>query len=505
MSDAGASPALAARGVTKRFGALVANDGVDFDVRPAEVHALIGENGAGKSTLMSILYGLIQPDAGALSVAGQMVRFRSCVDAMRSGIGMVFQHFLLVERFSVAQNVMLGREPARRGLIDSSQAETEVAGVARRYGFTLNPKTPVEELGIGARQQVELLKVLERDARVLILDEPTAALSPQEATALFDVIATLRAEGRAVILIAHKLKEVLAVADRITVLRRGKVVGSVPKAQADEKQLGNLMVGRPIDVDARIPRQTAPGKAVLTVTGLDVGPAGGSGLRGFSLEGRSAEIVGIAGVEGSGQSELAEALYGLRMPSAGKIVFDGRDITAAGSAQRRALGLRYIPPDRQREGLVLDFSTAENVLLGDQRRLSRGGVIPAGRARERADRVARDYAVAGYNAAAPARDYSGGNQQKLIVGRELSAQARLLIVCAPTRGLDIGAAAAIRDRLRAARDAGACVVLVSYDLDELRALSDRIVVLCGGAAVGELAPDNADDGMLGMLMGGVAA
>ncbi|MBC5825275.1 MAG: ABC transporter ATP-binding protein [Candidatus Eremiobacteraeota bacterium] len=496
---------MAACGVSKRFGALVANEAVDFDVRAGEVHALIGENGAGKSTLMSLLYGLMHPDSGTIAVDGRAVRFSSCVDAMKAGIGMVFQHFLLVERFSVAQNVMLGREPGRRGMLDRRSSEKEVARLATGYGFALNPATPVEDLGVGARQQVELLKVLERNARVLILDEPTAALSPQEASALFDIVHRLRSEGRAVILIAHKLKEVLSVADRITVLRRGKVVGSVEPEQADEAQLGLMMVGRSIDLDKRVPRIGAPADVALRITSLDVPASSGAGLHGFSLQARAGEIVGIAGVEGNGQIELAEALYGLREPTAGAIALEGRDITSMSCANRRRLGVRYVPPDRQREGLVLDFSTEENALLGDQRRLRRGSVIPAKTMRRRADAIAREYALAGYSPSVKARDYSGGNQQRLIVGRELSEGAALLLVCAPTRGLDVGAAAVIRERLRAARDAGACILLVSYDLDELRALADRIIVLCGGVATGELTPENADDATLGMLMGGIAA
>jgi len=506
VSAAGPAPALAGHGITKRFGPVVANDAVDFDVRFGEVHALIGENGAGKSTLMGVLYGLLRPDAGSIEVRGQTVRFGSCADAMRAGIGMVFQHFLLVERFTVAQNVLLGREPSASGFVRDRAAEDEVGRIAERYRFGIPPGARVDDLGIGARQQVELLKVLERDAKIVILDEPTAALSPAETLALFDVVRRLRDEGRAIVLIAHKLKEVLALADRITVLRHGRVVGSVDRAHADESTLATLMVGRDVDIDARKPRDTREGEIALRVQELRVARDDGApAVRGIDLEAKSGEIVGIAGVEGNGQLEFAEALYGLRPIESGSIEWAGRDIAKLAPARRRELGFRYVPADRQREGLVLDFDTSENALLGDQRRLARGALIDKRRARERADAIASEYQLAGYAASAPARSYSGGTQQKLIVGREVTPDAKLVLAVAPTRGVDVGATAAIHDRLRAVRDAGACIILISYDLDEIRALSDRIVVFSAGRVAGTLAPQDASDAALGRLMGGVGA
>jgi len=500
------SPALAARGIVKHFGPVAANEGVDFDVRFGEVHALIGENGAGKSTLMNVLYGLLAPDAGSIEVRGQTQTFGGCADAMRAGIGMVFQHFLLVERFSVAQNVLLGREPAALGFVRAAEGERAVLEIAGRYRFGVDPKARVEALGVGARQQVELLKALERDAAIVILDEPTAALSPVEAGALFDVVRRLRDEGRAVIFIAHKLKEVLALADRITVMRRGKVVGTMDRAHADETRLATMMVGQPVDLDAREPRTTQPGPAMLRVRELHARrDDGAEAVRGLSLDARAGEIVGIAGVEGNGQLELIEALYGLRPVSSGAVELSGRDLTHATPAQHRAAGFRYIPADRQREGLVLDFDTVENVLLGDQRRTARGFLLDARGGAERANAIAREYRLASFHASAEARAYSGGTQQKLIVGRELSADAKVVLVFAPTRGVDVGAALAIYQRLRAVRDAGAGIVLVSYDLDEIRALSDRIIVMSQGAVVGEIAPERADDATLGRLMGGVVA
>ena len=502
----GAIPALAARGISKQFGDLTAVDRVDFDVRAGEVHALIGENGAGKSTLMNVLYGLLQPDAGSIALDGRDVRFLTCADAMRAGIGMVFQHFLLIDRFTVAENVLLGREPGRAGFVDGGAALSEVAKLAQAYRFSLDPAERVESLSVGSRQQVELLKVLDRDARIVILDEPTAALSPAEAQALFVVVRRLRDEGRAIILIAHKLKEVLALADRVTVLRRGKVTGSLPIAQADANTLAAMMVGRAIDLDAREPRRTAPGNIALSIRGLcaardDRAPA----VRDADIDVRAGEILGVAGVEGNGQTEFAEALYGLRPVSSGRVTFEGDDITGYPTSARRAAGMRYIPADRQREGLVLDFDTAENALLGDQRRTRRGAALDLRLGRERADAINARYALAGYDSGRPARAYSGGTQQKLIIGREVTDDARALICVAPTRGVDIGSAATIHRQLRHVRDRGACLVLVSYDLDEIRALSDRIVVFSEGRISGTVAPERADDVTMGRLMAGAAA
>jgi ABC-type uncharacterized transport system ATPase subunit len=502
----GAETSLAARGITKRFGDLVAVDAVDFDVRAGEVHALIGENGAGKSTLMSVLYGLHQPDGGAILVNGRETRFASCADAMRAGIGMVFQHFLLIDRFTVAENVLLGREPGRAGFLKTDAALADVAALAQSYRFPLDPAARVESLNVGARQQVELLKVLERDARIVILDEPTAALSPAEAKSLFAVVRRLRDEGRAVILIAHKLKEVLALADRVTVLRRGKVTGSLPIEQADANTLATMMVGRAIDLDAREPRRTQCGAVALTVRGLCVARDDGApAVRDVNIDVRSGEILGVAGVEGNGQMEFAEALYGLRPVAAGRVAVEGVDITDRPAAVRRAAGMRYVPADRQREGLVLEFDTIENALLGDQRRTRAGAAVDVRLGRERADAINARYAMAGYEPSRRAAEYSGGTQQKLIVGREMTDDARALICVAPTRGVDVGAAATIHRRLRDVRDRGACIVLVSYDLDEIRALSDRIVVFSEGRISGSVTPAGADDVTMGNLMTGASA
>jgi simple sugar transport system ATP-binding protein len=505
-------PALRCRGITKRFGRLIANDCIDFDVRAGEIHALIGENGAGKSTLMNVLYGTFAPDAGTIEVSGRPVRFASCADAMRAGIGMVFQHYLLVERFSVAENVLLGREPVSRGLLDRGSAREAVRESAARYRFPIDPSACVETLGVGARQQVELLKALDRDPHVVILDEPTSALSPLETEGLFEVVRQLRREGRAVIFITHKLKEVMQLSDRITVLRRGRIVGTLDRSQANESLLGSMMVSGSPAREAfnanRVEADAGPrgSRAVLSVRDLTVsGDAGAQSVGGISLECGAGEVVGIAGVEGNGQQEFAEALYGMRSASAGTVTLEGMEITHASLPLRRRAGLRYVSPDRQREGLVLDFDAVENTLLGNERLQPRSTFVDRSIWAARADEIATSFRIAGYSRAAPMRAYSGGTQQKFLVGREASAGARAIIAFAPTRGVDIGAAAAIYDRLRQLQASGACVLLISYDLDEIRALAHRVLVFYKGKVAGELPVDRADDVTLGRLMGGFAA
>jgi general nucleoside transport system ATP-binding protein len=505
LNDGAAPPVIEARSISKRYGSLVALDGVNFGLRAGEVHALVGENGAGKSTLMNVLYGMQLPDGGTVVVNGNAVRFSRCTDAMRAGVGMVFQHFLLVDRFTVAENVLLGREPTRRGLIDRQASNDELLGVAKRYGFRLDPASRVEDLGVGARQQVELLKVLEREAKVIILDEPTASLSPTEALSLIEIVRKLRAEGRAIAFVSHKLREVLDIADRITILRAGKVVGSVRAADADVSSLAELMVGRRVDLDSRVERSTAPKGPTLVVDDLTVRRDNGAvAVEHLRLTARAGEIVGIAGVEGNGQLEFAESVYGLRPVAGGHMALNDRDVTREPTIVRRALGMRYIPADRQREGLVLEFDTAENMLLGDQRR--QGGMLldePAARAR--ADEVEKEFAVPAHDAKTPVDSFSGGTQQKLIAGRELAPGASLVIAFTPTRGVDVGAAETIHARLRRSRDEGSAVLLISYDLDEIRALSDRIVVFSSGSIAGELSPADATDLAIGRLMGGVDA
>ena len=496
-----AHPALEARGITKRFASVTANDGIDFDVRRGEIHGLIGENGAGKSTLMNIFYGMLAPDAGTILVNGVPVIFHNCADAMHAGIGMVFQHYLLVERFTVAQNVLLGKEPARGMLVDAGAAAASVADIARRYGFSVDSSAAVETLGVGARQQVELLRVLSREPDIVILDEPTAALSPSEADTLFEVMARLRDRGCAVIFITHKLKEVARVCDRITVLRKGRICGTVDRARADTDALAALIVGDlPAVTTAQAP---APkGKVVLDVVGVHAaGSHASAGLRGLSLDGNAGEIVGVAGVEGNGQLELAEAIFGLRSLTSGRITVDGHDVTHATVPERRRRGIRYVPPDRHGEGLLLDFDAIENAQIGDQG-AHRFGLLDNALGRRKAARIATDFALPHYDETSPLRSYSGGMQQKFLIGRETSDVPRVLVVFAPTRGVDVGAAESIYARLREMQAGAACVILFSYDLDEIRRLSDRILVLHGGEIAGELTPDQADDITLGRLMSG---
>lgn len=497
---------LRCQGITKRFGSVLANDGIDFDVRTGEIHALVGENGAGKSTLMNVLYGVLEPDDGTIEINGVRVRFATCAQAMRAGIGMVFQHYLLVEKFSVTQNVLLGNEPTVRGFIDTQTAQTAVRELAARYRFSIDPAAAVETLGVGARQQVELLRVLGRDPRIVILDEPTAALSPTETEGLFQVMERLRSEGRSVIFITHKLKEVMRHSDRITVLRRGRVVATMDRADADESRLAALMIG-PQALATHDGRDAgAPLQVVLNVSGLTVARDDGSiGLARVDLSCRAGEIVGIAGVEGNGQTEFAEAVYGIRPIGGGSVSLDGRDLTRMELSGRRLAGLRYIPADRQREGLVLDFDAIENALLGDVRSSQRGPAVNLAMGKQRATDIAEHFGIETYNPRAPMRSYSGGTQQKFVVGRETCDAPRAVIAFAPTRGVDVGAAYNIYERLRQVRSAGACVVLISYDLDELRELADRIVVFHGGSIAGELRPDQADDITLGRLMGSGAA
>jgi simple sugar transport system ATP-binding protein len=497
-------PALECRSITKRFGSLVANDGIDFDVQRGEIHGLIGENGAGKSTLMNIFYGMLEPDAGHIAVNGHQVIFRSCADAIRAGIGMVFQHYLLVERFTVAQNVLLGKEPVHGAFLDASTALATVAALTDRYGFSVDPSSHVEDLGVGARQQVELLRVLSRDPEIVILDEPTAALSLSERDRLFDVMTSLRKQGRAIIFITHKLKEVMRVCDRVTVLRGGRVYGTVTRSAADTDTLASLMVGD-LKPPATLHRTATTRSVVLDISDLSVaGSLATAGLHHISLRGYGGEVVGVAGVEGNGQAELAEALFGLRAVTSGRITMDARDITRATAQERRRAGMRYVPPDRQGEGLLLDFAAPENALVGEPN-VNRLGLLDVALGRRRAERIASDFAIAHYDETTPLRRYSGGTQQKFLIGRETSNVPRVLIACAPTRGVDIGAAESIYTRVREMQFAGACVILISYDLDEVRRLSDRILVFHNGTIAGELLPDQADDTTLGRMMSGAHA
>jgi simple sugar transport system ATP-binding protein len=478
---------LEMRGIRKEFPGVVANDDVSFDVRRGEVHALLGENGAGKSTLMNILYGLYKPDAGEIRVKGKVAAFGSASDAIDAGIGMVHQHFMLIPVMTVAENVVLGTEPVKDGvLLDERAAEKRVADMAKTFKFAVDPSALVEDIGVGQQQRVEIMKALYRNADILILDEPTAVLTPQEALDLFEILRTLRREGVSIVFITHKLGEVLEIADRITVLRRGKTIETVPREGATEKSLAQAMVGR--DVLLRVEKQPPQvGEVLLEVEDLWVSDDRGiEKVRGVSFEVRAGEIVGIAGVDGNGQTELIEALTGLRRAERGVMRVGGRELTHASARHSLDAGLGHIPEDRQRRGLVLEFSLAENIALHDyaQPPESKWGWLFPGKLIERARRLIEEFDVRGGGPLTPAGALSGGNQQKIVAAREISRDPKALIAAQPTRGLDVGAIEYLHRRLVNERDEGRAILLVSLELDEIFSLSDRILVLYEGEIVG---------------------
>jgi simple sugar transport system ATP-binding protein len=480
---------LELRGITKQFPGVLANDHIDFDLARGEVHALLGENGAGKSTLMNILYGLYRPDKGEILVAGRPVTFGSPRDAMEHGIGMVHQHFMLIPVMTVAENVILGREPGRHSVqLDFAAARRQVADLAVSFGFAIDPDASIESISVGQQQRVEILKALYRSADILILDEPTAVLTPQEAAELFTIVRSLRDEGKSIIFISHKLNEVLALADRITVLRRGRKTGAVPAAGTSEAELARMMVGREVVLEIEKPPVTA-GEVLLAVDGLHVrDDRGVEKVRGLTFNVRAGEIVGIAGVDGNGQTELVEALSGLRHAESGAIAIAGKRFgRRAGVGAMIDAGLGHIPEDRQRRGLVLQFTIAENVALHDYCKPpdSRHGWLFSGRLVARAKQLIREFDVRGGGPLTHAGALSGGNQQKLVVAREIARDPRVLVAAQPTRGLDVGAIEYVHQRLLEARGEGRAVLLVSLELDEVLSLSDRILVMYEGEIVAE--------------------
>src|SRR5712691_6962834 len=493
-------------GITKRFGSLVANDHIDLTVQPGEIRALLGENGAGKTTLMNVLYGLMQPDEGEILLDGKAVVIRSPKDAIAARIGMVHQHFMLVPVFTVAENVTLGLERTRRlGLLDRRQARRDVRELSERYGLDVDPDAYIEDLPVGVQQRVEIIKALLREASVLVLDEPTSVLTPGETEDLFRIMRELRAGGRSVVFISHKLKEVQAIADTITVIRRGKVVGERPPTAADT-ELAELMVGRAVQL--RVSKAAArPGEVVLDVRGLTVaGEHGAAAVRDVSFQVRAGEILGVAGVQGNGQTELCEALIGLR-PSTGSVHLNGRDLSHASTRDRLRAGIGYVPEDRQEDGLVGDFSVAENLVLDvyDQPPYARGLALDLEAIRSAARRRVTDYDVRTTSIATPARTLSGGNQQKVIVAREMGREVKLLLASQPTRGLDVGSIEFVHKQIVAQRGRGAAVVIVSSELDEVYALSDRIAVMYEGRIVGFCAPATPEQELGLMMAGGAAA
>jgi general nucleoside transport system ATP-binding protein len=479
---------LEMRDIRKEFPGVVANDSVSFDVRRGEVHALLGENGAGKSTLMNILYGLYKPDGGEILLNGKSISFSSAREAIEAGIGMVHQHFMLIPVMTVAENIVLGTEPVKGGvLLDEAVADRRVADMAKTFRFAVDPDALVEDISVGQQQRVEIMKALYRNADLLILDEPTAVLTPQEASDLFEILRTLQREGLSIIFISHKLNEVLEIADRITVLRRGRTIETVPREGATEESLAKAMVGR--EVLLRVEKTRAdPGDVLLEVRDLHVRDDRGiEKVRGLSFDVRAGEIVGIAGVDGNGQTELIDALTGLQKIESGSAKIAGRELAHANAKDALDAGVGHIPEDRQQRGLVLEFSIAENTVLHDYAKppIGRLGWLFPGRMINRARALIREFDVRGGGPYTLAGGLSGGNQQKLVAAREISRDPKVLIAAQPTRGLDVGAIEYLHRRLITERDEGRAILLVSLELEEILSLSDRILVIYEGEIVGE--------------------
>ncbi len=495
------------RQITKKFPLVLANDNVDFTVQQGEIHALVGENGAGKSTLVNILYGLLRPDRGTIRINGQAVRLSDPGDAINLGIGMVHQHFMLIPPFTVAENVVLGQEPSSGGVVDIRRANRIVRELSEQYGLKVDPTARVESLSVGIEQRIEIIKVLYRGAEILILDEPTAVLTPQEVDELFDIMRSLKDQGKTIIFISHKLQEVMAISDAVTVMRRGKVVGTVAIQDTSRQEIATMMVGR--QVLFRIQRTPAePGETVLSVKDVNaLDNKNLPALRDISFDIREGEILGIAGVEGNGQSELVEVLTGLRRAQTGKVELNGQVITNYTPRAIRERGTCHIPEDRHRRGLVLDFSVAQNMVLGIHYRSPyiRNmllDVINFGPIREKAQRLLREFDIRPPDQQNPAGNLSGGNQQKVIVARELDQDPKLLIAAQPTRGIDVGSIEFIHQRLLQARDDRKAVLLISADLEEILSLSDRIAVMYEGQIAGVLDPAEATEARLGLMMTG---
>jgi simple sugar transport system ATP-binding protein len=498
---------LELRDITKRFGEVLANDHINIKVEKGTIHAIVGENGAGKSTAMRIAYGFYTADGGEILVDGEARRIATPHDAIALGIGMVHQHFMLVDTMTVAENIVLGAEPGTTAALDLRKAAEEIRALSDEFRLSVNPNALVENLSVGQQQRVELLKALYRHARILILDEPTAVLTPQEVEEFFTILRRMREQGKTVIIITHKLSEVLAISDDVTVMRDGRVVGQVRTAETDAAQLARMMVGR--DVLLRVEKtESKAGRVVLGVRHLSVVVREGErGLRDVSFDVRAGEIVGVAGVEGNGQTELIEALAGLTPASqlSGNIEFDGSDITREDARTRRERGIGHIPEDRHRRGLLLDFDLSENSILGLHYRppaVKMWPMLDTSAIRQRALAVIKDFDVRPANPDLPARALSGGNQQKLIIGREFGPGPKLLLVSQPTRGVDIGAIEFIHRKLVALRDAGCAILLVSAELEEVTSLADRLLVVYHGRIVGEVDPKQATHEEIGLLMTG---
>ncbi|MGL4772105.1 MAG: ABC transporter ATP-binding protein [Clostridium sp.] len=492
--------------IRKEFPGIVANDNITVQLAKGEVHALLGENGAGKSTLMGVLFGMYTPEAGKIKVRGNEVKISNPNVANELGIGMVHQHFKLVHNFTVTQNIILGCEPKKGIVVDEETAAKKIADLSKRYGLNVDPYAKIEDISVGMQQRVEILKMLYRDAEILILDEPTAVLTPQEIRDLMGIIKNLIKEGKSIIIITHKLKEIKEVADRCTVIRRGKYIGTVDVKETSEADMAKMMVGR--EVSFRVDKREAnPGEVILKVENLNVkNNKKVLGLKDFSIELRKGEILGIAGVEGNGQSELVEAITGLRKAESGKVIYNGKDISNQSIRRRIKNGLAHIPEDRQKHGLILDYTLEENMAIKvyDEKPFSNKGLLNKKAIREYADKILKTFDVrSGEGAVSEARTLSGGNQQKAIIGREIEISPEVLIAVQPTRGLDVGSIEYIHKRLVEQRDNGKAVLLVSLELDEILNVSDRIAVVNNGELIGVVDADKTNENEVGLMMAGI--
>ncbi|MCO5189851.1 MAG: ABC transporter ATP-binding protein [Anaerolineae bacterium] len=495
---------LQMRGIVKRFPGVLASDHVDFDVKAGEIHALLGENGAGKSTLMKILYGLYQPDEGEIILNGRPITINSPTDSLEYGIGMIHQHFMLVDNITVAENVALGMKSSRGFRLDLDVVSTRIEELAEKYGLQVNPRAIISKLAVGQRQRVEIVKALYRGAALLVLDEPTAVLTPQEVDDVFVIFRQMAADGHALIFISHKLDEIFALTDRVSVLRDGRMVGTVNTADVTKADLANMMVGREVLLErVRPPSQLGDVRLKMDQVNV-VNDDGQRTLKDFSLEVHSGEIVGVAGISGNGQRSLARTIAGLRAVESGKIWLDGRDVTGLSPAEMFNSGLSYIPEERMHDGVVKDFSVAENMILQDYIRapFSKGIFLDFKTIEQHAGQLISDFRVKTPSQETPAKNLSGGNIQKLILARELAREPRFLIAAQPTRGVDIGATEYIHNQLLQQRANGLATLLISEDLDEVKALSDRIVVLFGGEIMGIVNSDEVTTEELGLMMAG---
>ena len=493
--------------ITKRFPGIVANDNITLQLKRGEIHALLGENGAGKSTLMSVLFGLYQPEEGVIKKDGQVVQIKDPNDANAFGIGMVHQHFKLVECFSILDNIILGVEPCSHGFLQKHEAREKVLALSEKYGLQVDPDALVEDVTVGMQQRTEILKMLYRDNEILIFDEPTAVLTPQEIDELMQIMKNLAAEGKSILFISHKLNEIMSVADRCTVLRKGKYIGTVNIAETSREELSRMMVGR--DVEFAVHKEPAqPKEPILQVEGMTVASRthGNNAVKNVSFTVRAGEIVCIAGIDGNGQTELVYGLTGLEPLESGEITLCGQDITHAPIRQRSILGMSHIPEDRHKHGLVLDYTLEDNMVLQryfEPQFVSKAGFLKRKAIREYANRLIEQYDVrSGQGPVTVARSMSGGNQQKAIIAREIDKDPELLIAVQPTRGLDVGAIEYIHKQIVAQRDAGKAVLLVSLELDEVMSLSDRILVIYEGEIVGELDPKTTTAEEMGLYMAG---